>query len=125
MISEPIVLRPELQDFLEKSAQQEAKSINDVMNDALEYYFHARQLEKINQEIEAYEAMHPSLWKRMPGEWVAIHNQQLIDHDPDDVALYRRVRAQYGRTSILIRRVKETSVEEIWIRTPNRGRVTA
>lgn len=125
MISEPIVLRPELQDFLEKSAQQEAKSINDVMNEALEYYFHARQLEKINEEIEAYEAMHSILWKRMPGEWVAIHNQQLIDHDTDDVALYRRIRAQYGRTSILLRRVKETPVEEIWIRTRSRGRVTA
>jgi len=93
------------------------------MNEALEYYFRARQREKIHQEIEAYEAMHPILWKRMPGEWVAIHNQQLIDHDTDDVALHRRIRAQYGRTSILIRRVKESPVEEIWIRSTTRGRV--
>jgi len=123
MISEPIVLRPELQDFLEKSAQQEAKSVNDVINEALAYYFEAKQEEKINQEIEAYQAMHSELWEKLPYQWVAIHNQTLVDHDTDDVALYRRVRAQYGRISILIRQVRETPNPEIWIRTPSTGKL--
>jgi hypothetical protein len=117
MSAETIVLKPELREFLEHSAQQEERSVNDLVNEALEYYFHTRQVEKINQEIAAYEAMHPMLWEKMPGHWVAIHNLQMVDHDVDDVALYRRVRAKYGHTSILIRQVKESPVEQVWIRT--------
>jgi predicted HicB family RNase H-like nuclease len=53
MSAETIVLKPELREFLEQSAQQEERSVNDLVNEALEYYFHTRQVEKINQEIDA------------------------------------------------------------------------
>lgn len=122
MISEPIVLKPELRDFLETSAQQEDKSVNEVINEALEYYFRAKQEEKLSKEIEAFEAMHRELWEKLPYQWVAIHNQTLVDHDTDDVALFRRIRARYGRVSILLRQVRETPNPEIWIRTPSTGK---
>jgi predicted transcriptional regulator len=123
VVSEPIELRSELHAFLEQSAQQAHKSVSDVMNEALEYYFQAKQEEKISQEIEAYEAMHSELWQKLPYQWVAIHNQTLVDHDTDDVALFRRLRARYGRVSILLRQVRETPNPEIWIRTPSTGKL--
>lgn len=125
MISEPIVLRPELQEELELNAKQEARSVNEVLNEALEYYFEARQEEKLNQEIAAYEKMHPELWQNFASQWVAIHNQELVDHDSDDVALHRRVRARYGQTVVLIRQVRETPIDEIWLRTPSTGRMSS
>ncbi len=122
MISEPIVLQPEISSLLEDSARRNAKTVNELVNEALQYYFDAQQEEKLNQEIDAYEAMYGELWRTMPYQWVAIHNRELVDHDVDDVALYRRVSAQYGRVSILIRQVRESPIEEIWIRTPSTGR---
>ena len=113
MISEPIVLKPELQDFLEKSAQQEGKSVNEVLED----YFETKQQEKLSKEIEAYKAMYNELWQKLPYQWVAIHNQALVAHDSDQVALHRRVRARYGRISILLRQVRETPNPEIWWRS--------
>jgi len=68
MISEPIVLKPEWSEWLEESARQEARTPSDLVNEALEYYYHLRQREKLNQEIAAYEAMHAKLWQSMPGE---------------------------------------------------------
>ncbi len=124
MISEPIVLRPELQAELERNAEQEARSVNELLNEALEYYFETRQEEKLSQEIVAYEKMHPELWQKFAGQWVAIHNEELVDHDIDDVALHRRVRAQYGQTVVLIRQVRETPIEEIWIRTFSTGKIS-
>jgi hypothetical protein len=36
------------------------------------------------------------------GAFVAVYNHQLVDHDIDQIALYRRVRERYGNTAVLI-----------------------
>ncbi|MFN8444111.1 MAG: DUF5678 domain-containing protein [Caldilineaceae bacterium] len=118
-----ILLSPDLTLSLEQEAIEEDKSVNDIINDAVENYLHARQQAKIDQEIVAYQTMHTQLKRDLLGEWVAIHNQKLIDHDRDRVALYRRIRARYGRNPILIRQVREQPIEELFARTPNTGRV--
>jgi Family of unknown function (DUF5678) len=113
MINEPIILQPEWRAWLEQSAQQEARTPSDLVNEALEHYYRIRQREKLNVEVAAYEAMHAELWRTLPGKWVAIHQQQLVDHGSDSVALYRRIRATYPRMSVLIRQVHALPVEDI------------
>ncbi|MEK7326887.1 MAG: DUF5678 domain-containing protein [Chloroflexota bacterium] len=115
---ETIMLRADLQEALEKDAQLESRSVNDIVNEAVERYLREQQRAKLDNEIEAYEAMHPEIKKKHFGQWVAVHNRQLVDHDPDRVELYRRVRVRYGRMSVLIRQVREQPVEEIWVQTP-------
>jgi metal-responsive CopG/Arc/MetJ family transcriptional regulator len=122
---ESITLRSDLLETLEKDAQQESRSISDIVNEAVEHYLRQRQRSKLNREIMAYEAMHAKLRKKYLGQWVAIHSEKLVDHDQDRVALYRRVRARYGRISVLLRQVTEQPVEEAWIRTPSTGKLTA
>ena len=117
MINEPIVLKPEWRAWLEQSAQQEARTPSDLVNEALEHYYRIRQREKLNVEVAAYEAMHAELWRTLSGEWVAIHQQKLVDHDSDNVTLYRRMRATYPRTSVLIRQVRALPVEDIMWRS--------
>ena len=85
------------------------------------YYLQARQHEKLNQEIAAYEALHPTLKQQYVGHWGAIHEQKLVDHDLDRLALYRRICQHYGKTSILLRQVQEQPSAEIWWRSPNTG----
>lgn len=116
-----ITLSPDLWRTVEQDAAQEQKSITEFINDAIAYYLQARQQEKLNQEIAAYEALHPMLKQQYAGHWVAIHEQKLVDHDTDRVALYRRIRQQYGKTSILLRQVQEQPTAEIWWRTANVG----
>ncbi len=36
------------------------------------------------------------------GEYVAIHDQTLVDHDKNEATLYQRIRAKYGRTPVLV-----------------------
>lgn len=120
-----IVLRPDLQQTLEQNATQEAKSVADLVNEAVEFYLREQQRAKLDREILAYEAMHPELNQKHPGQWVAIHNQQLVDSDENGSALYQRIRAKYGRISVLIRQVTEHSVEEVWLRTPSTGQINS
>jgi hypothetical protein len=118
---ETITLRADLQEALEKDAELESRSVNDIVNEAVERYLREQQRAKLDSEIEAYEAMHPELREKHFGQRVAVHNHQLVDHDPDHAELYRRVRVRYGRTSVLIRQVREQPVEEIWVQTPSTG----
>ncbi len=119
VVMDTIVLRSDLHETLEKDAEREARSVNEIVNEAVERYLHERQIAKLDAEIAAFE----KLRQKYLGQWVAIHEQKLIDHDSDRAALYKRVRATYGRTAILIRQVTERPDNEIWLRTPSTGKI--
>ncbi|OGO42697.1 MAG: hypothetical protein A2Z04_01730 [Chloroflexi bacterium RBG_16_57_9] len=53
---------------------------------------------------------------RYEGKYVAVHNLTLVDSDRDERALYRRVRAKYGKTAVLI--MPGEGPREIHIRSP-------
>jgi hypothetical protein len=119
---ENIILRTDLREILEKDARQENRDLSDIVNEAVEHYLRERQRVKLDQEIKAYESMHSELRVNYLGQWVAIHEQKLIDHDSDRLALYRRIREKYGRISVLLRQVTEQLIEEVWLRTPSTGK---
>jgi hypothetical protein len=119
---EAIMLNSEIWQILKQDAQQESRSVTDLVHEAIEQYLHKRQLAKIDQEISAYEKLHPELREKHLGQWVAVHNQQLVDYDDERSALYQRIRTQYGKTAVLIRQVMVQPNPELWIRTPSYGK---
>jgi hypothetical protein len=46
----------------------------------VEDYVRERQRAKLDREIGAYEALHPQLKRDHLGQWVAVHNQRLVDY---------------------------------------------
>jgi hypothetical protein len=122
---EAIVLSPELEESLQHDAALEARSVNELVNEAVARYLRDRQREKIARETAAFERLHPRLRRDHPGRWVAIHDGVLVDHDADVSALVSRVRAAFGRTSVLIRQVRDEPTGEIRWRTPSTGRPPA
>ncbi len=90
-----IVLRADLLEALDRNAEQEARSVNEIVNEALERYLHERHIAKLDAEIAAFEKLHPELRQKYLGQWVAVHEQQLVDHDSDRATLYKRVRAAF------------------------------
>lgn len=123
MFSETVVVRPDLRQTLTERAVQEDRSVDELVNEAIDFYLRLRQQEKLDREIAVYTALHPSLWQKMPGKWVAIHDGKMVDSDADQAALYRRVGVKYERTAMLIRQVRQEATEELWVRTPSTGRV--
>src|SRR5690348_12440163 len=107
MMADVIVLRPDLREALENTAEQEARTLSDLVNEAVDEYVFRLQQKKIDREVKAYERLHPDLRERFLGQWVAIHEGQLVDHDSDQRALYHRLRERFGRTSVLMKQVRE------------------
>jgi predicted transcriptional regulator len=120
---ETIELRPDLQRALQEDAMRESRSINDIVTDAVERYLYEQSKTKILWEIEAYHRMHSELKQKYLHQWVAVHDQKLIDHDEDRTTLHRRVHEKYGDISILIREVMEQPEVELRFRTRGRGKI--
>ena len=56
----------------------------------------------LDAEQEAWFARPSAERQRYAGEYVALQDGQVVDHDPYQRALYLRVRAQFGRRRMLI-----------------------
>ncbi len=53
-------------------------------------------------EQAAWYTRLPDERARYRGKFVAVHNGQVVDHDPDQRTLYLRARARFGHTPVLI-----------------------
>ncbi len=120
---EQVVLREDLELRLLRDAERSDTSIGQLLNEAVEEFLLNRQRAKIDAEVAAFVRLHPELWRTKPGQWVAVHNGKLVATDPDRVALYRRIRKNYGQTPVLVREVTANPDEDIWLRTPSTGKV--
>lgn len=74
--------------------------------------------ESVDREIAAYHRLHAELWRKYPGQHVAIQNERLVDHDTDDLALSRRIYSRYPDTFVLMRQVEALPESVIHLRSP-------
>lgn len=68
-------------------------------------------------EQEAWLARPASDRQRYQGEYVAVYNGEVVEHDPDERALYLRVRTRFAAAPILIMHANWDAVPEFTIHT--------
>lgn len=103
---------------LEEMASQIGVSSADLAEKAIRQYLRREADKKIIQEETAYRAQYPQLKDQYAGQYIAMHNGQVIDNSPDEMALYRRIRQQYPLFGILIKQVTST-IDDVWhVRSP-------
>ncbi len=100
-----MILSPELTGELEQVAAARDVKPEDLLAEAVRSYLRQLERDKIKAEAEAFRQLHPQLVTQYLGQYVAIHQGQLVDHGPEFEALHRRIRRQFGRQAVLIRRV--------------------
>ncbi len=83
--------------------------INSAINDAVSALLEEFNDQKLDQEQAAFEALHTQLVHTHVGQFVAIHEGQVIDSDVDQRTLYIRVHQQHPHMVIGIFPVRESS----------------
>ena len=69
-------------------------------------------------EEAAYEMQHKELFEHFAGQYVAIHKGKLVDHDTDEMPLYRRINSRYPHDVVLLKRVQELPEPDLYYRSP-------
>jgi uncharacterized iron-regulated protein len=76
------------------------------------------QVATMTQEEAAYQAMHAELVCSHLGDYVAIYQGQLVDHDADELHLLRRLDTAYPNKVVLMKQVRTTPQIELHHRSP-------
>ena len=71
------------------------------------------QLQSLQPEREAFRRLLPDLLKTYEGQFVAIHDGQVVDVDKDSATLARRTRAQGHRPVYIQKVMKEPRIVEL------------
>lgn len=115
-------LPEEMYRQLQQLATETQRNVVDVLLEAVSKQFPTYPVnpnrEAMKKEIAAYEKMHTDLAQKYLGEYVAIYQGKLVDHDPDPVALHQKLTAKYPNKVILSRRVQSDPKPVLQMRSP-------
>lgn len=94
-------------------AKEEGTTPQALAEKAIRRFLRYEARRRIQREEDAFRVMHTELLGTYPDQYVAICRGQVMDHDPDQLALFRRVEERYPDAPVLIRQVTP-EVEEIY-----------
>lgn len=103
-------------------ANKTQRNVADVLTDVLAHSFSPFYEDKhqahMLAEVVAFEEQHQQLVKRYLGEYVALHQGRIVDHDKSQRALLTRIEAQFPDEIVLIRQVQAQLPPPLRIRSP-------
>lgn len=107
----------------QRIAQSGRRNVADVLVESIvlaenEPRPEAERQAAVDGEEAAFRRLHPALWQKYPGQYVAIYGGELVDHDEDQVALYLRVKERYPDEFVWIAPVRPQPEEEYAIHSP-------
>ena len=114
----PTTLQPELMKQLEQIAVEQEVKPEELLETAVRAYLRQIERETIKAEADAFRSMHAELVTEYLGQYVAIHNGQVVDHDKDFQSLHNRVRQRFGHRPVLLRRVEAEPERVLTFRSP-------
>jgi hypothetical protein len=113
-----INLKPDLAEQIEHLAGKNQASAEAFVDKALRTYLAEFRREKIRAETETFNQQYETLLAKYPGQYVAIHDGQVIDHDPDLRTLHLRVFDHLGYMPVLLKQVTKEPPRELVFRSP-------
>ena len=102
-----VMIEPDLYDRASQTAHRLNSSIEDVFAEAMQRYLWDLARAKISQESHTYRLLHAELKTKYLGQYIAMHDGQVVDHDSDFQLLRQRIRQRYGNTAVMMTRVEE------------------
>lgn len=101
-----VTLPDQIERQLTKLAREQAVTPDELVGKAIQSYLQAEASQVLERETVAFRALHRELLAKYSGEYVAIHQGQMIDHDPKLGAIYLRINEKYPDEIILIKQVQ-------------------
>lgn len=109
-------------DQIAQLAQVRRRPIADIVTETIlqslpNIYVHPDRA-AMQRESAAFHALITELQASYAGQFVAIHQGKVIDHDIDPVALVKRINRDYSDQVVLIKQVTRQPAETLRFRSP-------
>ena len=111
-------LKPDMAAQVSRLAQEAQTTVEGFVEAALREYLVKFTREKLRAERQAFDRQKEVLLAQYRGEYVAVHQGQVIDHDPGLGVLHSRVFARLGSMPVLLKRVTDEPDREWVFRSP-------
>ena len=108
-----LVIEPQLFSRVEQAADEHKIGMDRILTDALRRYLWELDRRKISEESQVYQQRHAELKAQYLGQYIAMHNGQVVDHDMDVTVLRQRVRQRFGRRPVMVTLVEEVAERPI------------
>lgn len=116
MMAITLKVSDELAQEIQTEAQMRGLPIEDFLRAIIQRERTLADRRKIEQEQTWWLNLPLSERAKYEGQFIAVHQKTLIDHDHNKENLYRRIREKYGNTAILI--IPAEGPKDIYIRSP-------
>ena len=93
---------PALVEEVERVSQQEGLDTAAFVAEAVRRHLATYRQKRLFAETEAWYNLPAEKRRQYEGKFVAVYGGQVVDSDPDRLKLYHRLRARFGRQTILI-----------------------
>ena len=113
MNTSSIALQPDLVERVHRITKSKGTTVKDFVNQAVREHLEQLEDQKLKAEVQAFERMHPQLVKQYLGQFVAVHEGQIVDADVDFETLFLRVEKRLGDVPVLIRPVSVEPTPEL------------
>jgi hypothetical protein len=105
---------------IQEEAAAEGVAVATLLEKALAEYRRQMQRAKLDAELKAWRNQPLEVRESYKGEYVAVHEGRIVDHDPNLAALHRRVRSRYSKIAVLL--TPAEGRPPLRIRSPRLGR---
>lgn len=119
--SRTLEIPAELYERIERLAAVREESVAYVLAEALtrveDQPIELARTEAMSREEAAYRAMHRELYAKYAGQYVAIHDGELVGVDEDESALAAVIRERFPNRIVLLKQVEESPIREVRYRS--------
>jgi hypothetical protein len=96
-----IILDEPLASQIRQEAKAQGVDIEMYLESLLRQHRFRSQQAKVASEAEWWSLQPDEVKAKYSGEFVAIHEKEVVDHDQNEDILRKRIRANYGKIAIL------------------------
>ena len=118
-----LTLPEQVYDQVEQMARADSRAVEDVLAEVIKQSVSIFSIDPdrpaMLREQAAYRAMHSDLLEKYEGQFVAVYQGQVIDHDANDLALSERVRQRLPSGVVLICQVLPQPERVLYFRSPH------
>ena len=108
-----VVIEPKLYSRVEEIASKAKASIDEIMAEAVRLYLWEMGRRKISEESQFYRQRQEELKANYLGQYIAMHNGQVVDHDVDFQTLRQRVRQHFNDMPVMITLVEAAEMVQV------------